>query len=151
MDIEQLKELMRLLEDSSLAELEIEDDSHRIRLSKATPGAVSAVAAPAAIPVPAHDAPAPAAAPAPPEEDEYAHTIDAPMVGTFYTAPAPGEPPFVLPGNRVDADSTVGIIEAMKIMNEVTAAGPCVIERVLVENGEAVEFGQPLFAIRPAE
>jgi acetyl-CoA carboxylase biotin carboxyl carrier protein len=82
-------------------------------------------------------------------EGEGLATIDSPMVGTFYTAPAPGEPPFLLPGDTVEPGQTVCIVEAMKIMNEVPAKVAAIIEKVLVENGEAVEYGQPLFAIRP--
>jgi len=76
-------------------------------------------------------------------------TIDSPMVGTFYASSAPGEAPMVLPGDSITKDKTICIVEAMKIMNEVAAKFPCIIERVLVENGEPVEFGQPLFAVRP--
>jgi acetyl-CoA carboxylase biotin carboxyl carrier protein len=71
------------------------------------------------------------------------------MVGTFYTAPAPGEPAFVRVGDTVEENQTVCIVEAMKLMNEVAAKESCVIEKILVENGEPVEFGQPLFAVRP--
>jgi len=149
-DINELKELMRLLEESTLSELEIEEDNRRVRLSKAAPAGYA--------PAPAHyyaeapaSAPAPAAAaPAEPEAETWAHVIESPMVGTFYTASSPGDPPFVQAGSRVSADVTVCIIEAMKIMNEVGAKEDCIIERVLVENGQPVEFGQPLFAIRPA-
>jgi acetyl-CoA carboxylase biotin carboxyl carrier protein len=73
------------------------------------------------------------------------------MVGVFYAAPAPGEPPFVQPGDTIEAGQTVCIVEAMKLMNEVGAKVPCVIEQVLVENAEPVEFGQPLFSVRPLD
>jgi acetyl-CoA carboxylase biotin carboxyl carrier protein len=76
-------------------------------------------------------------------------TIDSPMVGTFYSASAPGKPAFVLPGDTVEPNQTVCIVEAMKIMNEVVSKLPMIIEKVLVENGEPVEFGQPLFMGRP--
>ena len=77
------------------------------------------------------------------------YTIDSPMVGTFYAAASPGDPPFALPGTTVTAEQTVCIIEAMKIMNEVTSKDACVIEKVLIENGQPVEFGQPIFQVRP--
>jgi acetyl-CoA carboxylase biotin carboxyl carrier protein len=154
MDLQELRELMRLLEESSLAELEVEEDGRRVRLCKAAAASATYINTPAAAPAPvAASAPAPAApaaAPAEPE-DEFAGLVlvECPMVGTFYAANAPGEPPFVLPGDRVAKDQTVCIVEAMKIMNEVVARQAGVIERVLVENGEPVEFGQPLFAMRP--
>jgi len=152
MDISELKELIRLLEDSALSEIEIEEHDRRIRLSKQWPGAAAApvhVQVPAAAPA----LPAPVAAPAPaaaePEMPHGSFTIDSPMVGTFYAAASPGDPPFVLPGATVAAEQTVCIVEAMKIMNEVTSKDACVIEKVLVENGQPVEFGQPLFQVRP--
>lgn len=157
MDINELKELIRLLEDSALSEIEIEDDDRRIRLSKQWPGAAAPVHMHVPVAAPAAPAPAPAAAPAPsapPAEAESAlphgsYTIDSPMVGTFYAAASPGDPPFVLPGTAVGAEQTVCIVEAMKIMNEVTSKEACIIEKVLVENGQPVEFGQPLFQARP--
>ena len=152
MDFGELKELIRILEDSSLAELEIEQDDRRIRLSKQTSGMM--MAQPAMHPAPAPSA-APAGGPAPDasgEEDavdEGLLMVESPMVGTFYSAPAPGEDPFIKPGDTVAADTTVCIVEAMKIMNEVAAKVSGKVERVLVENGDPVEFGQPLFAVRP--
>jgi acetyl-CoA carboxylase biotin carboxyl carrier protein len=86
-----------------------------------------------------------------PEPTDHAwHQITSPMVGTFYEAPSPGEPPYVRPGDTVEVGQTVAIIEAMKIMNEIVADRPGVIDSVLVENGETVEFGHPLFRMRPA-
>lgn len=160
MDINELKELVRLLEDSALSEIEIEEDNRRVRLSKQWAGAQTALHYPVGLPPalvagPAPAAPAAVQAPAAQEADpnalpEGVETIDSPMVGTFYASPGPGEPPFVLPGTRVEKDQTVCIIEAMKIMNEVGARAACVIEKVLVENGQPVEFGQPLFHVRRA-
>ncbi len=155
MDINELKELIKLLEDSALSEIEIEDDDRRIRLSKQWPGTGAPMAM--HVPVAAAAAPALAAAPAAaatPAEAESAlphgsYTIDSPMVGTFYAAATPGDPPFVLPGATVGVEQTVCIVEAMKIMNEVTSKEACIIEKVLVENGQPVEFGQPLFQARP--
>ena len=156
MDINELKELVRLLEDSALSEIEIEEDNRRVRLSKQWTGAQPAMHYPVSLPPAPSAGPAPAAQPpAAQEEDpnalpEGVETIDSPMVGTFYSSPGPGEPPFVLPGTRVEKDQTVCIIEAMKIMNEVGARVACVIEKVLVENGQPVEFGQALFHVRRA-
>lgn len=156
MDFKEIEKLIELLEQSSLSELEIEEDDRRIRLTKAAPAPVATmIAAPQAAAAPiAEAAPVAAAAPAPapaaePEEEEHAHTINSPMVGTYYSSPAPGEPTFITVGDRVEADQTVCIVEAMKIMNEVAAKEPCIIEQILVENGDPVEFGQPLFAIKP--
>jgi len=76
-------------------------------------------------------------------------TINSPMVGTFYSAPGPGEAPFVLPGDTVEPEQPLCVVEAMKILNTVVAKFPAIVERVLAENSEPVEFGQPLFAVRP--
>ncbi|HOF39171.1 MAG TPA: acetyl-CoA carboxylase biotin carboxyl carrier protein [Candidatus Hydrogenedentes bacterium] len=156
MDVEKLQELLNIFEASGLSEIEIEEGGTRIRLKKSAPeqpGVVPVYAAPAAprleIPVPAGAAAAAAHEPAPPEEDFV--TIDSPMVGVFYAAPAPDKAPFVKPGDVVQEQQTVCIVEAMKLMNEVTAQFPARIVRVLVENGEPVEFGQPLFAVEPLE
>jgi acetyl-CoA carboxylase biotin carboxyl carrier protein len=113
-------------------------------------------APPAPVSVPAAQQPAepvpnaPAATPAPEPGGQPWHQITSPMVGTFYEAPSPGEPSFVRPGDYVEVGQTVAIIEAMKIMNEIVADRPGIIDEVLVENGEAVEFGHPLFRMRPA-
>lgn len=158
MDLERLRELIRIFETSGLSELElIEEDGRRICLKK--PSAQHAVQAPIPLIAPHIASASPMAAPHAPHapvpepnaepEEEFVHTIDSPMVGTFYSAPAPGESPFVRVGDTVEENQTVCIVEAMKLMNEVTAKEPLIIERILVENGEPVEFGQPLFAVRP--
>lgn len=155
MDINEIKELISLLEESRLSELEIEEEGRRIRLTKQTETVVAhmpvhaPVAAPAMLPAPA-PAPAAEAKGEPSLADQGLTIVSSPMVGTFYVCPAPGEPPFVETGDRITVDQTVCIVEAMKIMNEVAAKTAGVVERILVENGEPVEFGQPLFAIRPA-
>ncbi len=155
MDFNEIQDLIKILESSGLTEIEIEENGRRIRLSKQGPS--GALAAPMHfIPVPAGfggGIPLPGATP----QDRLASetrengliTIDSPMVGTFYTASSPGKPPFVLPGDTVEPNQTVCIVEAMKIMNEVVAKVPAIIEKVLVDNGEPVEFGQPLFTARP--
>jgi len=147
-DLGELQELINLLEASNLYEMEIEEEGRRVRLSKMPPHG---------LPAPMHflagetpRAAAPQAGSPSAAEGVRANgllTIDSPMVGTFYAAPEPGKPPFVLPGDTVEADQTVCIIEAMKVMNEVVAKVPAIIERVLVENGDPVEFGQPLFKV----
>lgn len=161
-DLDKLQELIRIFEASELSEIEIEESGRRMRLKKPRPvvsygGAVIPFApAPEArsTQVVLHESATavPAGAPAKPvKEEERLITIDSPMVGVFYVAPAPGEPSFVRAGDTVDEGQTVCIVEAMKLMNEVTAKFPCAIEKVLVENGEPVEYGQPLFAVRPIE
>jgi acetyl-CoA carboxylase biotin carboxyl carrier protein len=145
-DLDNLKKLIAIFETSSLAEIEVEDEALRVRLTKPS-GVVQQVVGHAHAPM---SAPAAAAAPAAvaAPEPPAAITIDSPMVGTFYAASSPGDPPFVTPGTTVQPGQNVCIIEAMKIMNEVTAARACVIEKVLVENEQPVEFGQPLFEVR---
>ena len=153
MDLNEVKELISLLETSELSELEIEEEGRRIRLTKKQEIVYGTLpSAPAAAPAaPAAVAPAPVADPAKEATlaDEGLVAIDSPMVGTFYSSPAPSEPAFLQLGDTISADQTVCIVEAMKIMNEVAAKVAGTVERILVENGEPVEFGQPLFAIRP--
>ena len=157
MDLKKLEELIRLFEQSNLSEIEVEEDGRRMRLQKALPPAY-----PPNYPFPQHQVgPIPVPQSLPPAAPESATTptveealppglitIDSPMVGTFYAAPAPGDPAFVSIGDRVEEGATICIVEAMKLMNEVAAKFPCTVERILVENGEPVEFGQPLFAVR---
>lgn len=163
MDLDKLRDLIRIFEQSELSEIEIEEDGKRMRFKKPDPRAYAA--APIAITaqrleaqpqIVAPEGSAPAAvapkAPAPPvEEEERLPTIDSPMVGVFYASPAPNEPPFVRPGDTVTEHQTVCIVEAMKLMNEVAAKFSAVIVKILVENGEPVEYGQPLFTVRPLE
>ena len=145
MDIRKIKKLMELVEQSGINELEVREGEESIRLSKAPAGVVMApVAAPAAAPVapPPPAAPA-AAAPALPA----GHVLTAPMVGTFYRAPSPDSPPFVEVGKTVAAGDVVCIIEAMKLMNQIEADKAGVVAAILVEDGQPVEFGQPLMVI----
>lgn len=141
-DIETLKEYIKVLEDCSLAEIEISDEEDSIRLAK--PCADSPVVA-----LSANGAPAAAAqpAPAPAQNSAGANSIKSPMVGVFYSAPAPDRPPFVNVGDTVNKGDVICIIEAMKIMNEITADKSGTITEILVENGDVVEFDQPLFKI----
>jgi len=144
MNFELIERLIQLLEDSSLDELEVEEEGFRVRLGKHGVAAMPAVmASPAA-------AAAPAAAETPSGLPEGTVTIDAPMVGTFYRAPAPDAPPFVDVGKSVSDDTTVCILEAMKVMNEIKAKMRGTIVEILVENAQPVEFGQPLFVVKPS-
>ena len=137
-NIEEIKELMALLENSTLSVLEVKQDNVKVRLEKP---AVT-VAAPVAVPAPA---PAPVAAPAPADAGK---AINAPIVGVFYAAPSPDSEPYVSVGKRVKKGDVVCIIEAMKCMNEIQAEEDGEITAVLATNGELVEYGQPLFAIK---
>lgn len=156
MNMDELHELIRIFEASTLSELEIEEGGRRVRLVGPQPAPVihsGVMSAAQAVP-PEGKASAESTEPKGDKGDTSYQaaglaTIDAPMVGTFYISPAPGEPPFILPGDTVEPGQTVGMVEAMKIMNEVPAKVAGIIEKVLVENGDSVEFGQPLFAIRP--
>ena len=145
-NIEEIKELMALLENSSLSALEVQQDDVKVRLEKP---AVT-VAAPIAVPAPAPvAAPAPAAAPAAaPAPADAGKAINAPIVGVFYAAPSPDSEPYVSVGKRVKKGDVVCIIEAMKCMNEIQAEEDGEITAVLATNGELVEYGQPLFAIK---
>jgi len=145
-NLKELKELLELMEEHALAEVELEREGLRVRLRKAgaaTETVVERLAAPAL--------PAPAAAPAPAEPPKPKGTpIASPMVGTFYRAPSPESPPFVELGQVIEPGKVICIIEAMKLMNELKAEVRGRIVQILVENGQPVEFGQPLFLIEPA-
>ena len=151
MDLRKLKTLIELVESSGIAELEIEEGEERVRITRAvaSSGSASTVVLPASVPaaaLPAAPAPAPAAAPAPAVEAE-GHQVRSPMVGTFYRAASPGAKPFVEVGDTVQVGDTLCIIEAMKLMNEIESDKAGVVKQVLVENGQPVEFGQPLVVI----
>mgnify|MGYP002619747848 CR=1 FL=1 len=153
MDFDILRQLITILEESSLAELEIEEDNLRVHLKKPGERVQVQAAAPAPIPVsqPSAETTPRESAPEPATEDDTLVTIVSPMVGVFYSAPAPGEAPYVNSGDIIEEGHTVCIVEAMKLMNEVSAKFRARIERVLVENGEPVEFGQALYAVTPLE
>lgn len=149
MDIRKIKKLIELLEASDIEELEIQegDDSVRICRRREQPAGVSYTAAHYAPPPPA--APAQAAEPAAPAAPEApkGHTVNSPMVGTFYRAPSPTASSFVEVGQAVKVGDVVCIVEAMKMMNQIEADKSGTITEVLVENGQPVEFDQPLFII----
>mgnify|MGYP001025073778 CR=1 FL=1 len=150
MDLRKLKTLIELVETSGIAELELQEGEERVRITRTvsqaqTPVMFHAAPAPVApIAVPAAAAPAPEAAlPSAPE----GHAVKSPMVGTFYRSASPGAPPFVEIGDTVAQGDTLCIVEAMKLMNEIESDASGTIKAILVENGQAVEFGQPLFII----
>lgn len=154
MDLRKLKTLIDLVSESGVAELEITEGDDRVKIVNRVGAAPVAVAAPAVIATPVVASAAPAAAPAvaaepaaAPVAAEDTRTINSPMVGTFYRAPSPGAKPFADVGQKVKAGDTVCIIEAMKLLNEIETEYDGVIKEILVENGQPVEFGQPLFVI----
>lgn len=149
MQIDDIKVIVKLMQDHGITEFNIEADGCNLRIcrSAAEAAAVAPAALPTAIPAAIPAAPvAPAAAPAPAPAAPV-ESIDSPLVGTFYRAASPEAKPFVSVGDKVQADTVVGIIEAMKVMNEIKAEKSGVIKEVLVENGQPVEYGQPLFTI----
>ncbi|SNR81533.1 biotin carboxyl carrier protein [Methylobacillus rhizosphaerae] len=150
MDLRKLKKLIDLVEESGISELELTEGEEKVRISRHLPASQAPVqfaqpyiAAPAApqVAIPA----AAAAEPAAPAIE--GHVVKSPMVGTFYRAPSPDAKPFVDVGSSVTAGDTVCIIEAMKLLNEIEADKTGVIKAILVENGQPVEFGEPLFII----
>lgn len=149
----ELRELLELLRQSEVVELSIERDGTKIQIKRAVAASPSLLPAVAAMSSPSTQATAVAAAvPAVPEPLSGApgsQTINAPMVGTFYGSPAPNEPPFVQEGEEVHLGMVVGIVEAMKMMNEIESEVAGRIVRVLAQNGQPIEFGQPLFVVEP--
>ena len=159
MDIRKVKKLIELLEESNIDEIEIKEGEESVRISRNAGQAMMAApqipmyAAPAAAPAPAPAAPAPVAetAPAAPAAESApatsGHVVKSPMVGTFYRAPSPSSPSFAEVGQTVKVGDVICIVEAMKMMNQIEADKSGTIEAILVENGEPVEFDQPLFSI----
>lgn len=150
MDLRKLKTLIDLVSESNVSELEITEAEGKVRIVKGQPAVVQVAAAPAVVaaPVPAvAAAAAPAAVAAPAPVEDTGHAVKSPMVGTFYRSSSPGAKPFVEVGQQVKAGETICIIEAMKILNEIEADKAGTISKVLCENGQAVEYGQPLFII----
>ncbi|MGP1517979.1 MAG: acetyl-CoA carboxylase biotin carboxyl carrier protein [Ottowia sp.] len=155
MDLRKLKTLIDLISESNVSELEITEAEGKVRIVKGAPAghapAPVMVQAPAAAPAPVVSA-APAAAPAAAEApaapaEEAGFTVKSPMVGTFYRAASPGAKPFVDVGTQVKVGDTLCIIEAMKILNEIECEKAGTVKRILGENGQPVEYGQPLFVI----
>lgn len=157
LDHDQLRKLLALLGESDIQELRLEGDDFRLEVRRNLPAAapLTVLQAPAAATAPAVPPPAPApspSAPPPPAASSRSdlQAITAPMVGTFYRSPAPGEPPFVEVGSRVSSGQPVCILEAMKLMNELESEFSGDVVEILVENGTPVEFGQVLMRIKPA-
>ena len=155
MDVEKIRELIELMNDNDLLEVEIEEEDRKVRLRKKAPpeerSSPLVMAAPPALPVPTAPSAPPAAAPPPaaPEPDTNRLTVNAPMVGTFYRASSPEAEPLVDVGDELGPDTVTCIIEAMKVMNEIKAEVSGRVSEVLVQNGEPVEYGQPLFVVQP--
>ena len=151
MDLRKLKTLIDLVSDSNVSELEITEAEGTVRIVKSAPAPVAMVtqmAAPAAMAAPVAAAPAPAATAAPAvEAAPVGHTVKSPMVGTFYRSSSPGAKSFAEVGQQVKEGETICIIEAMKILNEIEADKAGTITKILAENGQAVEYGAPLFII----
>ena len=155
MKLEEIKNIVKLMSENDLTEFKIESEDMHLCIRRGSSNAGTAAPAPvmAAVPQPVVQpaaAPVPPAAPAPapkasaPDKDKI---IESPIVGTFYRSATPGSDAFVKVGSKVEADQTVCIVEAMKVMNEIKAEKSGIIKEILVENGEAVEFGQPLFVL----
>lgn len=157
MDLRKLKKLIDLVEESGIAEIEVTEGEEKVRITRtvAAPAPAQTIYATAPMAAPVAPAPAPvaaapvaaAAAPSAPAARDLSQAQKSPMVGTFYRAPSPSAPPFVEVGATVKAGDTLCIIEAMKLMNEIEAEKSGVIKEILVENGQPVEFGEPLFII----
>ena len=161
MDLKDIKAIIDLMKKNSVSEFELEKEDFKIKLKRLPNGGTASTVAyedapvvtyvpptistaPAAVAAASGAAPAPAAG-GPPEQE-----IKSPMIGTFYRAPSPEAGPYVEVGTEVNPDTVVCIIEAMKVMNEIKAEAKGVITQVLVENAKPVEFGQPLFKVRPS-
>src|SRR5436853_4966220 len=145
MDLRKLKKLIDLVQESGIAELEITEGEEKVKIVKG--GVVVAAPTPAPAP-PAEARPAAGAAPvSEPEPAQEGHVVKAPMVGTFYRSPSPDAKAFVEVGQAVKEGDTICIIEAMKLMNEIEADASGTVKAILVENGQPVEYGQPLFIL----
>lgn len=149
MDLRKLKKLIDLVEESGIAELEVTEGEEKVRIVKSgralteTAITIPAAAYPAPVPAAANAA----AAPPPPPPQPEGQAIKSPMVGTFYRAAAPGAKPFVEIGDTVKKGQAVCIIEAMKLMNEIESDADGVVKAILIENGQPVEYGEPLIVI----
>ena len=155
MDIRKVKKLIELLEESNIDEIEIQEGEESVRISRNSAAALQGLLAPAAMapvmaaPAAAPVAPAPAAEPAaePAAPPTSGHVVTSPMVGTFYRSPSPSSPSFVELGQHVKVGDVICIVEAMKMMNQIETDKAGVVEAILVENGQPVEFDQPLVTI----
>jgi acetyl-CoA carboxylase biotin carboxyl carrier protein len=142
MDIRKIKKLIEILEESGIAEIEIKEGEEAIRISRSFSTVAPITYAPSPVAQPAQAAVAPVI-----EEAITGHIVKSPMVGTFYRSASPGAKPFVEVGHSVKQGDTLCIIEAMKILNQIEADKSGIVTKILVENAEPVEYGQPLFVI----
>ncbi len=159
-DIEDLKQLIEFLKENQVAEFEVDRDGLKVRLKFNQPAgsgasfadlARFAAVAPAAAPAASNSAASSAAAAEPAADpDAGLHMVKSPIVGTYYGSPSPGAAPFVSPGERVEKGQVICIVEAMKLMNEIESDVAGEIVKCFVSNGQPIEFGQPLFSVRPA-
>ena len=151
MDLRKLKKLIDLVEESGIAELEVTEGEEKVRIVKsgrvASETTIAVPVAAAAAPAPAPLAAAPAPAAAPPAPEHAGEVVKSPMVGTFYRAASPGAKAFVEVGDTVKKGQPVCIIEAMKLMNEIESDADGVVKAILVENGQPVEYGEPLIVV----
>ena len=154
MDIRKIKKLIELLQESDLAEIEVQEGEESVRISRVGKAVQTVVTAAPQMVTNGPAAALPANFPAPPQgagpalpEPPKGHVITSPIVGSFYRSPAPGAPPFVEIGQRVKTGDTLCVIEAMKMLNQIESDKDGVVAAILVENGQPVEYGQPLFAI----
>jgi len=148
MDIRKVKKLIELLEESGIAEIEIHEGEESVRISRQTAAMPVAVAPAPIAAAPAPVAAAPAAAPESTASEEISgHVVKSPMVGAFYRSSSPGSKPFVEVGDQVKVGDTLCIIEAMKLLNQIEADKSGVVKKILVENGQPVEYNEPLFVI----
>ncbi len=149
MDIRKVKKLIELVEQSDIDELEIHEAEESVRIRRREPANSVAPVTPVFAPVTAPPAPLTGATPSvlPAQESAAGHTVKSPMVGTYYHAPSPNAKPFVAIGQRVEVGDTLCIIEAMKILNQIEADRSGVVKSILVEDGQPVEFDQPLFVL----
>ncbi len=152
MDLRKIKTLIDLLEQSGISELEVKEGEESVRIARhpTGPAAPFMQYAPPPQALPAAPAPVASGAPARAPATSQGHAVKSPMVGTFYRSPSPGAKPFVEVGQTVKQGQTLCIIEAMKMLNQIEADASGVISEILVENGQAVQFDQPLFMIEPA-
>jgi len=146
-DIDLVRQLAAVLDDTQLTEIEVQDGERRVRVARTVTAAPAVIAAPAAIAAPAPVAATAAPAEAAPAAPSAANAVKSPMVGTAYLSPNPEAKPFVAVGQKVAAGDTLVIIEAMKVMNPIHAPAGGTVKAILIENGQPVEFDQPLVVV----
>jgi len=147
MDLRKLKTLIDLVAESGIAELEVTEGEDRVRIAKFSPAPTAPAATVATVTAPAPPASAANGTSAQPPSEPEGHVVKSPMVGTFYRSPSPGAASFIELGQTVKPGDTLCIIEAMKLLNEIEAEVGGIVKQILVENGQPVEYGQPLFII----